>query len=610
VTVPNLILFLLLAGEVPRASANDNRVSAGILREKVLAVRLVAREATWFPEEDGGPSRKVETFAEKGHASLVPGPLIRIPLGATIHAELTNELADTLAVFGFSAATDTIWLAPGATRTLRHKPAAGTLLYYAGQRASGKILPGGRGGQLVGAIIVDEEPPRDDRVFITTAWFADPVKESGGFFMAMNGKSWPYSEQLAYSIGDTVRWRVINAGGGNHPMHLHGFHFTVTARGAAHADTVYMPQMHRQVVTESLPVRSTMRLHWVPDRPGNWLFHCHDADHISGRGRLVIAGRENKWGAAAPYNHKQDTSSAATHHKDHLRSDMSGLVMAVVVQPRTEVAAGEQTTMDNSSRKYRLLIQERAGFYGTEPGLGYVLQEGSTPPARDSIVVPGPVLVAEHRQELLVTVVSLIRVPTSVHWHGIELMSFFDGVAGWSGQGNRTAPLLAPGDSFVVRFTPPRTGTFIYHAHVSDREQLSSGLYGPLLVLNRGDGWDPKRDHVFVFGVGRPYATSPILLNGADKPAPLRVRAGMTHRFRFINIAPEDGATIGLVRDSARIPLIPLAKDGADLPNSYRVARTAIKLFPGETADFQVTLERGTFWLLLDGKQKQELIAY
>ena len=67
-----------------------------------------------------------------GSSSLVPGPLIRIPFGVTIVAEITNELTDTIAVFGFSAPADTIWLAPGASRTLRHKPAAGTLFYYAG----------------------------------------------------------------------------------------------------------------------------------------------------------------------------------------------------------------------------------------------------------------------------------------------------------------------------------------------------------------------------------------------------------------------------------------------------------------------------------------------
>ncbi len=65
---------------------------------------------------------------------------------------------------------------------------------------------------------------------------------------------------------------------------------------------------------------------------------------------------------------------------------------------------------------------------------------------------------------------------TAVHWHGMELESFFDGVAGWSGAGNRLAPIIAPGDSFVAHMTPPRAGTFIYHTHAGELAQLTGGL--------------------------------------------------------------------------------------------------------------------------------------
>ena len=60
----------------------------------------------------------------------------------------------------------------------------------------------------------------------------------------------------------------------------------------------------------------------------------------------------------------------------------------------------------------------------------------------------------------------------------MELESYYDGVHGFGGIGLRMTPLIQPGESFVVRFTPPRTGTFIYHTHLHDRRQLTSGLYG------------------------------------------------------------------------------------------------------------------------------------
>ena len=73
--------------------------------------------------------------------------------------------------------------------------------------------------------------------------------------------------------------------------------------------------------------------------------------------------------------------------------------------------------------------------------------------------------------------------PTAVHWHGIELESYFDGVAGFSGDAQRISPLIAPRDSFEARFTPPRAGTFIYHTHVDEERQQPAGLAGPIVVL-------------------------------------------------------------------------------------------------------------------------------
>jgi len=68
----------------------------------------------------------------------------------------------------------------------------------------------------------------------------------------------------------------------------------------------------------------------------------------------------------------------------------------------------------------------------------------------------------------------------------MELESYYDGIAGWSGTQGHTAPMIEPGASFVVKFTPPTAGTFIYQTHLDEIRQLSSGLYGPLIVLEHG----------------------------------------------------------------------------------------------------------------------------
>ena len=94
-------------------------------------------------------------------------------------------------------------------------------------------------------------------------------------------------------------------------------------------------------------------------------------------------------------------------------------------------------------------------------------------------MIPGPMLELEQGRPAAITVRNRLAEPASVHWHGMELPSYFDGVAGWSGAGAMRAPLIAPGDSFTARFTPPRAGTFIYHSHVAEARHLASGMYVP-----------------------------------------------------------------------------------------------------------------------------------
>jgi FtsP/CotA-like multicopper oxidase with cupredoxin domain len=142
--------------------------------------------------------------------------------------------------------------------------------------------------------------------------------------------------------------------------------------------------------------------------------------------------------------------------------------------------------------------------YGAAPGFGFVIQSGSAPPRADSITIPGPPLLLERGQPARITVVNHLREPTSIHWHGIELDSYYDGVSGWSGMGGNVLPQIEPGDSLIVHFTPPRAGTFIYHSHFSEEKQLGSGMYGPLIVLEPGQRYDPDTDRTWLLSTSGP----------------------------------------------------------------------------------------------------------
>jgi FtsP/CotA-like multicopper oxidase with cupredoxin domain len=108
------------------------------------------------------------------------------------------------------------------------------------------------------------------------------------------------------------------------------------------------------------------------------------------------------------------------------------------------------------------------------------------------VPVPGPTLALTRGEPVEITLVNRLPEGTAIHWHGMALESYYDGVHGWSGTGQRITPMIAPGDSFVVRFTPPRTETFIYHTHLHDKRQLTSGLYGAMVVLDPGGRSMPR----------------------------------------------------------------------------------------------------------------------
>ena len=119
--------------------------------------------------------------------------------------------------------------------------------------------------------------------------------------------------------------------------------------------------------------------------------------------------------------------------------------------------------------------------------------------------------------------------------------------------------MIEPGGSFVVRFTPPRAGTFIYHTHLHDYRQLSSGLYGPLIVTEPGETFDPATDHVIVLGRSGLASEEPSLLAEPDsvvmngERAPRFVwKAGARHRVRLINITPDDIFTVRCKRRTGR----------------------------------------------------------
>lgn len=274
---------------IPVAQPNDNRTSAGELRNGVLTIALEATRAMWHPDGDSLPGLPVEVFAEPGKQPSAPGPLIRVPAGTAIRATIRNTLpGDTLTFHvparitgaAETAGMDSVALAPGETRELRFQAGRpGNYLY----RATGRS-PLDRAFRirtlLAGAIIVDSagRPRPRDRVFVlldaVDSLTPDGVPNLRRELLAINGRSWPHTERIRATAGDTIRWRIVNGSPGVHPMHLHGFYFKVEDFDGP-VVTPDQARLPRLAVTERMTPFTTMSLSWVPERAGNWLFHCH-----------------------------------------------------------------------------------------------------------------------------------------------------------------------------------------------------------------------------------------------------------------------------------------------------------------------------------------------
>jgi FtsP/CotA-like multicopper oxidase with cupredoxin domain len=405
---------------------------------------------------------------------------------------------------------------------------------------------------------------------------------------AINGRSWPSTERLDYRVGEAARWRVVNLSLDPHPMHLHGMFFRVLATGDGLRDYAHPVEDRPLVVTEYMAVGETDEFEWTAERPGNWLFHCHMVSHMS-------PDRES----ARHAQHADDADGAA---------GMAGLVVGIRV-------AGPSSSTDASTsapRRFALRLREEANRYGDRPGFR-VDAEGIASRRLSSGSAPGPVLTLVRGEPVEVDVINEMTAATAIHWHGIELDSYFDGVPGWGGTTGSVTPPIGPGQRFTAKFTPPRAGTYIYHTHWHDDAQLSGGLYGALIVLAPGERSDPTTDHIVIAGYDGPALPDrrePIVINGrsatvpaqAPGPTPMALRANVPNRLRLINITPASfGLTFVLTDGFAPVQWTPLAKDGADLPPSQRRLRDARQLVSvGETYDFEIHPTSGTaLWLEL-----------
>jgi CopA family copper-resistance protein len=105
--------------------------------------------------------------------------------------------------------------------------------------------------------------------------------------------------------------------------------------------------------------------------------------------------------------------------------------------------------------------------------------------------IPGPLLRWREGDTVTIAVTNRLKVPTSIHWHGVRSPSDMDGVPGLS------FPGIAAGETFTYRIPVKQSGTYWYHSHSRFQEQ--TGHYSPLVIEPRDkDSVEYDRDYVIM----------------------------------------------------------------------------------------------------------------
>ena len=247
------------------------------------------------------PGTRVTAWTYNG---VVPGPEIRVPYGQRVRIVVKNDLPDDTTVHwhgidvpnamdGVPGVTQEP-IRPGASFTYEfdavpagRDSAGGTFLYHSHVDEDRQFGLG-----LSGAFVI--EPKRlqgydVERTVLIQEWNLNaatgqtrPAMEMEGMlpnFFTLNGKSHPATETVTVKRGQRALFRLVGAGSLSHPMHLHGTDFTVVAKDGHPLASPFEADVIQVGSGERYDIAFT------PDRPGEWVFHCHIGHHLTNDGK-------------------------------------------------------------------------------------------------------------------------------------------------------------------------------------------------------------------------------------------------------------------------------------------------------------------------------------
>jgi len=230
-----------------------------------------------------------------GYNGSTPGPTIEVVEGDRVRIYVTNRLPEATTVHWHGillpAGMDGVGglsqrpIEPG--ETFRYEftfEDAGTFMYHPHWDEMTQMALG-----MMGMIVVHPRrergrvPDRDFAIMLSE-WSIpmgsarpNPLEMNDFNVLTMNSKAFPGTDPLVVRQGDYVRVRFGNLSGiDNHPIHLHGHAFRITATDGGPIP----PSAQAPHTTVLVPTGACRVIEFVADNPGDWAFHCHMTHHI------------------------------------------------------------------------------------------------------------------------------------------------------------------------------------------------------------------------------------------------------------------------------------------------------------------------------------------
>jgi FtsP/CotA-like multicopper oxidase with cupredoxin domain len=332
-------------------------------------------------EREFAPGMNVKCW---GYNGQTPGPTIEAVEGDRVRILVTNKLPEHTSIHwhgiflpngmdGVGGLTQP-HIKPGETYvyefTLRQN---GTFMYHPHADEMLQLAVG-----MMGFFIVhpkNPERPRIDRDFaiMLHTWAIhpgtyrpDPAVMLDFNIFTFNSKVFPAVDHLVVKTNDRVRIRIANLSMDEHPIHIHGHAFRVTA-----TDGGKIPEAgHWPETTVLVPVGASRDVEFIADAPGDWAFHCHKSHHtMNAMGHDIPntlganqKGLEEKIRKMIPGYMTMGESGMAEHadHVDHMPGPKNTLPMMMGKGPFGNIEMGGMFTV--------VKVRNHLQSYDKDPG--------------------------------------------------------------------------------------------------------------------------------------------------------------------------------------------------------------------------------------------------